>query len=89
MRIIALQSVFVFRPGKKIDSVKICKKCKFYEATNERCKLFGNLDVVTGKVEYNYASFERREGGECGPEAKYWNSNIDNIIVSDQLLLKN
>ena len=74
MNIIAMQSFVTFRPGKKIDSVKTCKTCKFYEPTRERCKLFGNMNVVTGEIEYNFAAAERREQGECGPEAKYWYS---------------
>ena len=67
-----MQSVYIFRPGKKIDSVKICKSCKFYEPNRERCKLFGNIDLVTGIVEYNFASAERRDQGQCGLDAKYW-----------------
>lgn len=71
-----MQSFITFRPGKKLDSVKICKSCKFYEPTRERCKLFGNMNVVTGEIEYNFAAAERREQGECGSEAKYWSENV-------------
>jgi len=74
--IVAMHTVIVFRPGKRVDTVKLCKKCRYYEPVYERCKLFGNMNVVNGNIEYNYAAAERREEGECGPDAKYW----DNII---------
>lgn len=36
-----------------------------------RCSQFGNKDVVTGEVVYQYADVSRRD--ECGPEGKYFN----------------
>lgn len=86
MNIVAMQSFITFRPGKKVDSVKICKTCKFYEPTRERCKLFGNMNVVTGELEYNFAAAERREQGECGPEAKYWYQNNHEKEIDTQVL---
>ena len=67
-----MQSIFTFRPGKKIDNVKTCNKCQNYESKNERCKLFGNMNLVNGNLEYNFASYERNDIGNCGPDAKYW-----------------
>ena len=87
MNIVGLQSVFVFRPGKKPDSVKLCKTCKYYEANNERCKIFGNVNVVNGHVEYNFASYERGVQGQCGMEAKYWSPNTF-FIRADRISTK-
>jgi len=74
MNINGMQSIFVFRPGKKIDNVKTCVKCQFYESKKERCTLFGNMNLVNGHIEYNFASFERNELGNCGPDAIHWKS---------------
>jgi hypothetical protein len=72
MNTVALKSFVVFRPGKNINTVKLCKKCKHFIPNKDRCQLFGNMDLVTGDMEYNYASSERVENGNCGPEAKFW-----------------
>lgn len=61
-----------FRPGKNIKTIKTCKTCKYYIAAKERCELFGNMDVVNGEIEYNFAVHERSESGNCNPEARYW-----------------
>lgn len=76
MNIVALQSTISFKPGKNISSVKVCKNCKNYVANGERCKLFGNMNIVTGYKEYNMASFERSQSGNCGPEGKFYNATI-------------
>ena len=74
MNINGMQSIFVFRPGKKIDYVKTCVKCQHFQSKNERCSLFGNMNLVNGHIEYNFASFERNELGNCGPDGTYWKS---------------
>lgn len=84
MKTVAMHSFVTFRPGKKIDSVKICKNCKFYLPNRERCQLFGNLDIVTGAVEYNFASSERNEQGECGPEATFWAPLINSKFITHE-----
>lgn len=83
MHIVGLQSVITFRPGKNTDSVKICKNCKFFNKTKDTCKLFGNLNLVSGDLEFNQAAFERSQNGQCGPEAKYWYIANDNDNKND------
>jgi len=78
--------IVVFRPGKDINTVKLCKKCRYYEPAGQRCKLFGNINVVDGTVELNYADIERSEEyGQCGIEAKYWENIIGEGKLYDKL----
>ena len=91
MNIVSLHSFVTFRPGKDVSNVKICKKCKLYLPNDERCKLFGNINVVTGNVEYNFASFERSYQGQCGTEGKYWTDSTktaDYMTMMDNLEMK-
>ena len=58
----------------------ICKSCEYYLPDflllqNDyfgKCMKFGEKDLITGKITYNYADFCRRHDEECGKEGKYY-----------------
>ena len=37
-----------------------------------KCKMFGDRNVVTGKINYDYADYCRKSDRRCGYEAKYY-----------------
>jgi hypothetical protein len=61
---------------------KICVNCKYFirhwpdydEPINNgdygRCKLFGEINLVTGKTDYDYAKFVRNNESQCGESGK-------------------
>jgi hypothetical protein len=78
--------VVVFHPEKSIQSVKLCKNCRYFVSSGQRCKLFGNVNVVDGSVQYNYAHIERTDQyGKCGIDAKYWDNIIGEVICQEKL----
>ena len=77
--------IVVFRPGKDINSIKLCKKCRYFETAGQRCKLFGNINIVDGTLDLSFAAIERSLLGQCGPEAKYWENIIGEGKLYDKL----
>jgi len=43
---------------------------------------FGEKDLITGKITYNYADFCRRHDEECGKEGKYYEKRNHSSFVS-------
>ena len=64
-----------------IPTQKICRDCKFFIANNQKCGHFPNVDLVTGKKSYNYASILRNNNDDCGTEGKYFKKNHYKIIT--------
>lgn len=66
----------------------LCKNCIYYKSENyvsNKCIKFGELDLVSGKIEYDYAYKCRVDSNCCGLEAKYFQerknkTKIENII---------
>ena len=54
---------------------KLCKDCKFFLPGNDKCKKFGETDLVNGENRYMYASTARTTETHCGPEATYFEPN--------------
>jgi hypothetical protein len=67
--------------NKNID--KLCVSCKYFighypdypdEQINHsnygKCKLFGEINLITGKIQYDYAKFVRSEESQCGESGK-------------------
>jgi hypothetical protein len=69
-----------FRPTSLVKNINKpeCVKCKhFIQETNlvGRCSMFGNKDVVTGQIKYEYASVARMSLltiRNCGVNGKYF-----------------
>jgi len=55
----------------------VCSKCKHFEPSKVtgapgKCTLYSDMDLVTGKVEYEYAAVARIDSNHCGPDGKYF-----------------
>lgn len=68
--------------------IPLCKNCKHFKYDMEisdkknqlqygRCELFGNLDLVTGNIEFQYAAITRDHENQCGLDGKYYKENVD------------
>ena len=60
---------------------KLCKDCKYFIAHKKECALFGDIDLVNGKHDYNYAKTARNNEHKCGENAKYFEENNNKIIT--------
>ena len=60
---------------------KLCKDCKYFIARKKECALFGDIDLVSGKHDYNYAKTSRNNEDKCGENAKYFEENNNKIIT--------
>lgn len=67
----------------------ICSHCKFYlqpqkpEISVAKCAKFGEMDIITGKILYDYAAVCRTSDKKCGLVAKYFiqKNNTQNISL--------
>jgi len=61
---------------------KLCKDCKFFIPSSDKCRKFGEVDLVNGKNEYMYANTARNREQYCGPEATYFEINKYRVITA-------
>jgi hypothetical protein len=64
-----------------LESRKICKDCKFFIANKKECSLFGDTDLVNGKVSYECAISVRNNKDKCGENAKYFEENEYKVLT--------
>lgn len=69
------------RTRSLIHTTKICKDCKYFIANKIECGKFGDTDLVTGKISYNYARSVRMDENKCGEEAKHFEKNNFKIVT--------
>ena len=50
----------------------LCKNCLFFQNYGARCGKFGNVDLVTGEVRYDFAFRCRSDRKKCGVDGKYF-----------------
>lgn len=67
---------------------KICRDCKFYIPNYRECGKIPNVDLITGKISYNYASRFRDDEKQCGKEAKYFEKNNYKFITVPYYFMK-
>jgi hypothetical protein len=64
----------------KNNSAPICKQCVFYipnkEPTYIRCMKYGEKNMVTGEINYEYAFHARASPHMCGPEGKSYHTDM-------------
>lgn len=63
--------------NQKIKNINFpeCRKCVHYQPKNNydgKCKLFGNKDLITGEINYDYVDFCRNDKEKCDIEGKYF-----------------
>jgi hypothetical protein len=85
---IFIQNILAIFPTIKNYNAVLCKNCIYFKHESygsDKCIKFGELDVVSGKIEYDTAYKCRLDSKCCGMEAKYFQqrnneTKIENII---------
>lgn len=73
-----------------IQNKKICANCKFFISNKKECSKFGDIDIITGKYDYENASSVRNDEDKCGEDAIFFkNNNFKIISIPFEFLLKN
>lgn len=85
--ILLLYNMQAFNSTTSIKSIRTCKTCKnfikpklFLDISNGQCKLYSNIDLVSGEIRYKTAS-NVRNYEKCGPDGLLHSDN-DNITTS-------
>ena len=74
-----------------------CKNCKFYKPSyfngdfasySNKCVKFGEKNIFTDEITYDYASISRNNENKCGEEGKYFEPerNIDLKIFKHKMI---
>ena len=60
-------------------NIPACKNCIYYksddgffDSTTNKCEKFGEKNIVTNEIKYDYADLCRKDDSKCGKEAKYF-----------------
>jgi hypothetical protein len=64
-----------------IQEKKICANCKFFISDKKECSKFGDVDIITGKYNYEDALSVRSDKEKCGEEAIFFKKNYFEIIL--------
>lgn len=67
---------------------KLCKNCKYF-INNRECQIFGNIDLVNGKLDYDLAKSVRNNENKCGSNAIYYEENKLKFITIPYYFIKN
>jgi hypothetical protein len=68
----------------------ICANCKFFIPNKNECSKFGNLNIITGKYNYESANSVRKDEDKCGEYAIFFTkNNFKFITIPYSFLLKN
>ena len=76
------------------SQLPLCINCKhfqpsYYTMNNEiqrnnidKCGKFGEINIISGEIIYDYADFCRKDENQCGENAKYFEpvSNISSTL---------
>ena len=69
-----LLKLLLLVPKIKNMEYPACKNCVHYIEHNDyslsRCAFFGEKNLITGEIKYNYADLTRKD--ECGVSGKYF-----------------
>lgn len=65
-------------PIIKNNNIPACRNCKFFmpkyynqfDSDMNRCVKFGEKDIITGKIEYDFVSTSRKDEAKCGLKGK-------------------
>ena len=69
---------------------KICANCKFFISNKNECSKFGDVDIITGKYNYEDAVIVRNDDEKCGEDAIFFKKNYFKFIsISFDFLLEN
>ena len=73
---IGIKRIFI----KNIDK-PICKNCIYYHEHKDfilpsKCKKFGEINIVSGEIEYLFAYTCRKLNYYCGIDGKYYEKHV-------------
>jgi hypothetical protein len=69
---------------------KICADCKFFISNKNECSKFGDVDIITGKHNYEPAIKVRNDNYKCGEDAIFFKKNYFKFIsITFNFLLEN
>jgi hypothetical protein len=54
---------------------KICANCKFFIENKKECCKFGDVNIITGKHNYESATTVRNDEDKCGKDAIFFKKN--------------
>lgn len=59
----------------------ICNNCKFFISNKNKCKKFGDVNIITGKYSYENAKDVRNDEDKCGEYAIFFEKNYFKFIT--------
>ena len=62
------------------NNKKICADCKFFISNKNECRKFGDIDIITGKYNYEKAIEVRNDYYKCGEDAIFFKKNYFKFI---------
>lgn len=65
----------------------ICANCKFFIPNKNECSKFGNVDIITGKYNYEFASSVRNDEDKCGEYGIFFTRNNFKFITTPYYFL--
>jgi len=65
-----------FKKFIKNHDKPLCKNCKFYRTVNNKCTKFGNTNLISGSINYEYAYYCRTDKTKCGIDAIFYEENL-------------
>jgi hypothetical protein len=71
-----------------IPTKRICKDCKYFVGNDLACGKFGDTDIITGKVTYEYARLVREDEKKCGNKAIHFEENHFKIVTVPYYFIK-
>ena len=76
-------------------NIPSCKNCKYYNPSHyndftslNKCNKFGEKNIITDEITYNYADTCRNDESKCGKDGKYFEkeSNVNLKIIKYKII---
>jgi len=74
-------AMLLFANSTLLTPKKLCINCKHFIADRKECAIFGETDLVTGEIDYSFASSARSNDKKCGEDAMYFVENEYKFIT--------
>jgi hypothetical protein len=70
-----------------IQPVKVCADCTHFIGNTKKCRLFNEIDIVTGKPNYEDALDVRKDNKKCGENAIHFEKNYLSFITNPRYFI--
>jgi len=67
---------------------KLCINCKHFIPDRRECVIFGKTELVSGEIDYDYASSARNDDEKCGTAGKYYIEEDNKLVKSSFYFVK-